>query len=183
MPLPQSILHTLQASEIRVEIGETDLRLRCGDAFSDRRFPALLAPEAWLLPLPSEIGEEPWTEEKAKEAVVGRLRQAGIQWLEATVVDGEGQGRGAVLLLGVDRRRSLTLGYKLGLWAIFQVAESGVRLVYTGKNSRMPNRSEAYGRGKCTVARAPSSCRSRPRAGPASEALAPSARFVATVRV
>ena len=135
--------HASIPPEIRAEIGEHSLSLRCGDAFSGRRFPAVLAPEAWLLPFPARSGEEPWTEEETKEALLGRLRQAGIQWLEATLVDGEGQGRGAVLLLGVDRRRSLALGYKLGLWAIFQVAESGVRLVYTGKNSRMPRRSEA----------------------------------------
>ena len=140
MPVPQEILRKLQASTIVMEIGGDSLRLHCGDSFSDLRFPAILAPEAWLLPLPgTNAQDEPWTDEEALSAVAGRLRQAGIQWNSASLVDGEGQGRGAVLLLGVDRRRSLSLAYKLRLWAVYQITQSGIWLVYTGKNSRIPH--------------------------------------------
>lgn len=40
------------------------------------------------------------------------------------------------VLQGITRERAVKLGYKLRLWAIFELTDDAIRIVYTGHNSR-----------------------------------------------
>ena len=64
-----------------------------------------------------------------------RCRQARVDTQTATfrcaTISIEGR-----LLRGMSRERAIKLGYKLRLWAIFQITDDCIRVVYTGHNSR-----------------------------------------------
>ena len=64
-----------------------------------------------------------------------RCKQAQILTETATFhIDGKTvEGR---KLIGITRERAVKLGYKLRLWAIFQISDGAIRVVYTGHNSR-----------------------------------------------
>jgi|GEM_PF-2309058 len=64
-----------------------------------------------------------------------RCRQAKLNSHSASFTS-KGLDLEGRVLQGITRERAVKLGYKLKLWAIFELTDDAIRIVYTGHNSR-----------------------------------------------
>jgi hypothetical protein len=123
------ILSRLQAVQIHV-----DGVVFCVGRPLDQGLPAAIAPTAWGI-APGILKDSPEEQRSGHADLQQRLRQAGIQFVPARFVLPGKQVDGCILL-AASRDRAIRLAYKLGEWAVFHIVESGVRVVYSGFNSR-----------------------------------------------
>ena len=89
----------------------------------------------WLLPLGplSSVAKE---DALSIGDVEHRLAQAGIDWWPALLKLDNANTQG-VALGSVSRAKAVSLGYRLGRWAVLQIANGKLTVVYTGLGSRV----------------------------------------------
>lgn len=130
MPIPKAELQRLQGLSILVETPKGPHSIL--QQGSPQGLPALIQPGGWAI-CPTLFGGD--SEEKRLHDLEHRLRQAGLSSVAVRFELSEEEHTGR-FVLGMSRAKAVALGYKMKLWAVFEVKEATYSVVYTGHNSR-----------------------------------------------
>ena len=130
MPIPKTELQRLEGLSIFIETPSgPHLILKKG---MPQGLPALVQPGGWAIS-PTLFGGD--SSENRLRDLEHRLRQAGLSSVPAHF-ELSGEEHAGRFVLGMSRAKSVALGYKMKLWAVFEVKEGAYSAVYTGHNSR-----------------------------------------------